>query len=166
MQFLRNTFEKEADCDVDWTVSSSDRERARSTSNDVMRLAAFPTMKATCVTPDIDADVTSYDLIVLLKELGAKTKSERNPNLSFLLPNDTRFLNGKESIPDVALEAQSSAMKITFPDAKPIPSSKEKPNAKKDDRRRNNGRDEERYNGNVHRRYCGRNDNDNGRREE
>jgi len=131
LQDLKNAFEKEADCDVDNVVAPSDRRRSGITSNDVMRLAAFPSMRAKEVTLDVDNDMNPSDLIALLKELGAKTESERNPNISFLLPNGTWFLDEKDTIPGVALKAQSSAMIITFPKAKPTASSKKKADGKK-----------------------------------
>ena len=88
-------------------------------------------MRAKCVTLYIDTYVTSSDLILLLTELGAKAESERNPNLSFLLPNGGKFLDEKDTIPGVKLEAQSAAVLITFPDAKPSSSDKKKPDAGK-----------------------------------
>ncbi len=88
-------------------------------------------MRAKCVTLDIDTDVTSSDLILLLRELGAQTESQRNPNLSFLLPNGTKFLDGSEAIDGVALTAESAAMRITFPKATPSAAGKKKPDAKK-----------------------------------
>lgn len=129
LQKLINAFEKEADCNVDDVVSPSNRISAGITSNDVMRIAAEPTMRAKRVV--LDADGSPSDLIALLTELGAKRKGERNPNLNFLLPNGGRFLKGDESIPGVELEPQSYAVKITFPDAVPAASDKKKPDAKK-----------------------------------
>lgn len=89
LQDLRNAFKKEADCEVDNVVSSSDRQGSGITSNDVMRLAAEPTMRAKCVM--LDADGSRPALITLLRELGAKRKGERNPNVSFLLTNGSLF---------------------------------------------------------------------------
>ena len=131
LQVLKNAFEKEADCDVDDVVSPSDRQRGGITSNDVMRLAAFPSMRIKCVTLYIDTYVTSSDLILLLTELGAKAESERNPNVSFLLPNDTRFLDESTSIRGVVLTAGNAAMRITFPKTTPSASSKKKADEKK-----------------------------------
>lgn len=132
LQVLRNAFEKEADCEVDEVVASSDRKRSGITSHEVMRLAAEPTMRAKCVTLSVDDDAKSSDLITLLTQLGAKSESERNPNLSFLLRNGSDFLDGSETIPGISLYPEESGrVAVYFGNATVAPSDKKKPDAGK-----------------------------------
>ena len=132
LQVLRDAFEKEADCEVDEVVASSDRKRAGITSHEVMRLAAEPTMRAKCVTLSVDDDAKSSDLILLLTQLGAKSESERNPNLSFLLRNGSDFLIGTETIPGVRLYLdKSDNVLVDFPKPSVPASDKKKPDAGK-----------------------------------
>ena len=132
LQVLRNAFEKETDCDVDNVVPTSNRIDAGITSSDVMRLAAQPDKKVKCVTLYADRGTTSADLIALLRSLGLENrKGNLNPNVSFLLPNGGTFLKGDETIEGVALERQSYAVRITFPDIKPVASPAKKPDTKK-----------------------------------
>ena len=132
LQDLRNTFEKEADCKVNEVVPFSGRWEAGITSTDVMKLATKSAMRVKCVTLDVDENEATSDLIAFLTFLGEKNKEgDFNPNVSFLLLNGIGFLKGDENIPDIVLEAQSTAVIITFPNAKPSSSDTKKPDAGK-----------------------------------
>ena len=129
---LRNAFKEEADIDVDDVVSPSDRTEAGIAATTVMKLATEPTMRVKEVTLDIDSNQSIEDLRYFLTFLGQKKqRGDFNPNVRFLLPNGSKFLDEKDTIPGVKLETVSTAVRITFPDAKPSTSDTKKPDAGK-----------------------------------
>ena len=131
LQKLRNAFEKEADCDADDVVSSFTRQEVGITSNDVMGLAAESTMRVKEITLDVDEKETPSGLINFLAFLGNKNIYDKfNHNVSFLLRNGSGFFKGVTTIPGVVLEAQSTAMIITFPKATSTAHDKKKPDTK------------------------------------
>ncbi len=130
LQVLRNAFEKETDCEVDEVVAPSNRRRAGITSTDVMKFATEPAMRVKKVMLYVDNDATTSDLITLLKDLGARTESKRNPNLSFLLQNGRRFLDGSETIEGISLYPdKTGSVLVIFANTPVAPSDKKKPDA-------------------------------------
>ena len=130
LQILEKNFKEEADCDVDEVVSQSNRVVAGITSNDVMRLAADPNFKVKTVTLYADDDMNSSDLIALLKELGAKRKGKRNPNIGFYLKEGAKLLESAGKIPGVELYPDKSGnVAVYFDNASVAPSDKKKPGA-------------------------------------
>ena len=62
--------------------------------------------------------------------IGIMGKDDRNPNVKFLLPNGSEFLNETEKIAGVALKTTKLGMFVTFTDGVPASSPKEKPETK------------------------------------
>ena len=133
LRSLVSLFAVDGSCNIDKDVPPSDRKKAGVTSSDVMRIAASKKIwdqeiKTHCVTISVDAGTD--DLVEVLRKIGATPKADRNPNVQFLLPNGSEFLNETEKIAGVALKTTEFGMLVTFTDGVPASSPEEKPETK------------------------------------